>query len=77
MASPADAAGMARFGIRPRTAVLGISICELRKLAKEIGPDHRLARALWASGIHEAQILAVYVEVPERVTEAYRRGCAG
>jgi 3-methyladenine DNA glycosylase AlkD len=69
-ASAANVAGMARFGIRPRTAVLGISIWELRKLAKEIGPDHRLARALWASGIHEAQILAAYVEVADQVTEA-------
>jgi 3-methyladenine DNA glycosylase AlkD len=70
MASPANAAGMARFGIRPRTAVLGISVWQLRRLAKELGPDHRLARALWASGMHEARILAANLEVPDRVTEA-------
>ncbi|MGH2398859.1 MAG: DNA alkylation repair protein [bacterium] len=69
MASPRDAAGMARFGIRPRTRVLGISIRQLRKIAKEIGKSHRLAGELWKSGIHEARILAGFVDEPDKVTE--------
>jgi len=69
IASPEDAAGMARFGIRPRSRVLGISIWELRKIAKETGKSHRLAGELWKSGIHEARILAGFVEEPEKVTE--------
>jgi len=61
---------MARFGIQPRTRVLGISVPALRSLAKEIGTDHRLAGELWRSGIHEARVLATMVDDPARVTEA-------
>jgi len=67
---PANVAGMARFGIRPRTRVLGISVVALRKLARELGPDHSLAGALWRSGIHEARLLATKVDDPAKVTKA-------
>lgn len=69
MANPRNVAGMGRFGINPR-GTLGISIYDLRKLVREIGTDHRMAQRLWASGIHEARILASYVDDPARVTEA-------
>lgn len=69
MSNPEAVAGMARFGINPRNTY-GISIPNLRKLAKEAGPDHRLAAQLWASGIHEARILASMVDRPEFVDEA-------
>jgi len=60
--------GMARFGINPENTY-GISIPNLRKLAKEIGKDHVLAQELWSSGIHEAQILASMIDDPKMVTE--------
>lgn len=60
-------AGMARFGITPAHA-LGISIPILRKMAKEIGRNHSLAAELWASGIHEARILASMIDEPQLVT---------
>lgn len=69
MGSPANVAGMARFGITPKSRILGISIWELGKLKKEIGSDHKLAQELWASGIHEARILASFIEDPAQVTE--------
>lgn len=69
MANPKNVAGMARFGINPK-GTLGISIPHLRRLAREIGRDHRLAGRLWASKIHEARILASYIEDPRRVTGA-------
>lgn len=69
MASPKNVAGMVRFGINPKRT-LGISIPHLRRLAREIGRDHDLARQLWASGFHEARILAGFVADPARVTEA-------
>jgi 3-methyladenine DNA glycosylase AlkD len=67
--NPRNVAGMARFGINPRNT-LGVSIPTLRGIARQAGKDHRLARELWASGIHEARILAALVDVPEQVTEA-------
>src|SRR3989441_1306319 len=59
--------GMARFGIRPAQA-LGISMPTLRKMAKEIGRNQALAVALWASGIHEARILASMIAEPQLVS---------
>ena len=69
MANPANVAGMARYGINPENT-LGISIPALRAIAKEIGKDHDLAQELWASGVHEARILAAFIDDPKQVTEA-------
>lgn len=60
--------GMRRFGITPGTQHLGIPIPVLRALARPHRGDHKLALGLWASGIHEARILAAYVDDPARVT---------
>lgn len=60
-------AGMARFGIDTANA-LGVPIAVLRPMARRVGRDHALAEALWASGIHEARILASMVDEPEKVT---------
>lgn len=66
-ANPANAAGMRRFGIQGST-ILGISIPTLRAMAKQTGKNHEVALALWKSGIHEARILAAYVDEPDAVT---------
>ncbi len=69
LANAENVAGMARFGINPQNT-LGISIPVLRKMAREIGRDHALARELWSSGVHEARILAALIDDPRLVTEA-------
>ncbi len=69
LADPAAVKGMARFGINPENTC-GVSIPDLRKMAKEIGKDHVLAQQLWASGLHEARLLAAFIDRPEMVTEA-------
>ena len=66
-ANPANVAGMARYGIN-RKGTLGVPMPVLRKLAKEAGRSHELAAELWASGIHEARILATLIDDPARVT---------
>ena len=66
-ANPANAAGMARYGIST-AGTLGVPMPALRALAREVGKDHRLAQALWDSGIHEARILASLIDDPRRVT---------
>jgi 3-methyladenine DNA glycosylase AlkD len=60
---------MGRFGIDTRNA-LGVTVTELRGLARRIGRDHDLAAALWQSEIHEARLLATMVDEPSSVTEA-------
>jgi len=67
-ARPDQLEGMARYGMVSEGR-LGLSIPELRKMAKEIGKDHKLALELWASGLQEARILAAMIDRPEEVTE--------
>ena len=67
-ASADNVAGMARFGISSE-GTLGLSIPFVRSLAKRAGKDHELALGLWATGIHEARIMASMVDRPEWVTE--------
>ena len=67
LANPENVAGMARFGITG-TNLLGISVGQLRTLAKRIGRNHALSGELWSSGIFEARLLAAFVAEPARVT---------
>lgn len=67
LSNPKNIEGMARFGINSKNT-LGVSIPNLRKMAKETGKDHALAQKLWASGIHEARILAGMVADPGKIT---------
>lgn len=67
MANPRNVAGMARFGINTKRT-LGISVNDLRVMAREIGKNHTLAQELWRSGIHEARILAALIDAPDRIT---------
>jgi 3-methyladenine DNA glycosylase AlkD len=68
LGDPKAVEGMARFGINPKNTY-GVSIPELRRFAKEIGKNRRLARELWDSGVHEARILAGMIDEPASVDE--------
>ncbi len=67
MSNPEAVKGMARYGINPKNN-LGVSIYKLRPIAKEIGKDHDLALKLWSSGIHDARLLACFIEDPVKIT---------
>lgn len=49
---------------------LGVSVPDIRALAKLAGRDHDLALNLWSTGVHEARQLAAMVDDPALVTEA-------
>jgi 3-methyladenine DNA glycosylase AlkD len=68
-ARPSTKDDMARFGITTARALGGIPVPYLRDLAKRAGRDHALSQRLWATGIHEAQLIASVVDVPAEVTE--------
>jgi len=68
-ASDESRSGMARYGINVANA-FGVSVYELRRMAKALGADHDLALALWDTGNHEARMLAGIVDDPAAVTEA-------
>lgn len=76
LGSAKDRAGMARYGINVENA-FGVSIYELRKVAKRLGTDHELALGLWATGNHEARLLACFVDDPDSVTSAQMEAWAG
>ena len=59
--------GMKRFSV-DNSKALGVSLPNLRKLAKGIKKDHQLALELWATGIHECRVLASLVDDPKLVT---------
>ncbi|AZO94589.1 DNA alkylation repair protein [Halocella sp. SP3-1] len=47
-----------RLGI-PKDKALGVRTGDIRKLARKIRTNHKLAWELWQSGVHEEKILAV------------------
>ena len=59
--------GMSRYGIKVDRA-LGVSMPEMRALAKTIGRDHLLALDLWRSGVHEGRIMASLLADPKLLT---------
>jgi len=67
-AQPEQLKGMAKYGITVEQR-LGVSVPDMRKLAKEIGRDHKLALDLWRTGIAEARIVAAMVDDPDKLTE--------
>jgi len=73
LSNPKAITGMARYGITPENTY-GVSIPNLRKIAKEIGINHKLAQRLWNTNIRETKILASMIEDPEMVTEEQIEG---
>ena len=66
-ANPGNLEGMARFGMAVERR-LGVSVPEMRRIAKQTGRDHRLALQLWKTGIAEARIVASMIAVPHELT---------
>jgi 3-methyladenine DNA glycosylase AlkD len=58
---------MARYAIVAPKAY-GVSVADIRQLAKKLGRDHELAAALWETGWYEARMLTAFVDEPDRVT---------
>lgn len=65
----------ARHGAGPNQ--FGVSFANLGKLRKQIGTDHALAGALWASGNHDAQVLATMIADPKLATDRMLESWAG
>lgn len=55
----------------PRTANLksfGIGLTQLRKFAKQIGRDHKLALQLWKTDIYEAKVIGLLIDDPKQLS---------
>jgi 3-methyladenine DNA glycosylase AlkD len=66
-ARPDQLQGMARFGMGAERR-LGVSVPDMRKIAKELGKNHELALELWKMEIPEAMIVAAMVGEPDKLT---------
>ena len=64
-----DIANLERFAINP-AKFFGVSMANLKGLAKPIGRNHELALELWDSGWYEARMLATLIDEPAKVTAA-------
>jgi 3-methyladenine DNA glycosylase AlkD len=67
-ARPDQLEGMAKYGMTVEGR-LGVSVPDMRKLAKDLGKDHKLALELWRTGTAEARIVAAMVDDPDKLTE--------
>ncbi len=67
VARPDQVAGMARYGMAAERR-LGVSVPDMRKIARQVGTNHPLALALWETGIAEARIVASMVADPRQLT---------
>ena len=67
LSNPGAVEEMTRVGINPGKSY-GVSTPNLWALAREIGVDHDLAQELWASGIHDARLVAGLIADPEATT---------
>jgi 3-methyladenine DNA glycosylase AlkD len=61
---PATAKIYEKHGVSDR--VLGVTYADLGAITKKIGVNHSLALELFASGVHEARVLATHVADPEQ-----------
>jgi 3-methyladenine DNA glycosylase AlkD len=75
VADPDRLSGMARVGIETSHA-LGVSVPNIRKVAKRAGIDQALAERLWATEVHEARAVAVLVADPQIIRARVQRAWA-
>ena len=67
--SKATRDGMSGYAI-PSDHAFGVTVADIRVLAKRLGKNHDLAAALWKTGWYEARMLTSFVDEPARVTPA-------
>ena len=67
MSTKHDYDNLARFGITAKKA-FGVSVGNIRALAKRLGRSHELAEALWETEWYEARMLSSFVDDPKLVT---------
>ncbi len=64
-----DRDNLKRFAISAPKS-FGVSMANMKPLAKQIGRDHDLAAALWKTGWYEARMIATLIDDPASVTPA-------
>lgn len=57
-----------RIGDGKRLKTFGIGLTQLRKLAKQVGRDHKLALQLWKSDVYDAKVIGLLIDDPKVIT---------
>lgn len=61
--------GIAHWKKKPRKLKsFGIGLTQLRKLAKQIGRDHKLAQQLWKSDVYDVKVIGLLIDDPKQLT---------
>ncbi|MDA7980636.1 MAG: DNA alkylation repair protein [Pirellulales bacterium] len=61
--------GIAHWKKKPRELKsFGIGLTQLRKLAKKIGRDHKLAGLLWKSDVYDAKVISLLIDDPKQLS---------
>jgi 3-methyladenine DNA glycosylase AlkD len=61
--------GIEHWKKKPRTLKsFGIGLTQLRKLAKQVGRDHKLALQLWKSDIYDAKVMGLLIDDPKQLS---------
>lgn len=67
-----DARGIAHWNKHPEKSgglrSYGIGLTKLRKYAKTVGRDPKLARTLWKSKVYEAKVIGLLIDDPKTMT---------
>ena len=66
-----------RMAVSSELKSFGIGLTQLRKLAKQIGRDHKLALQLWKSNVYDAKVIGLLIDDPKLVTKGTGRGASG
>lgn len=46
----------------------GIGLTQLRKIAKKVGRDHKLAQQLWKTDVYDAKVVGLLIDDPQQLT---------
>ena len=66
--SPHNVEGQRRFGITPNSEQFGLPVPILRQIARENRRNHVLALELWDTAVHDARLIAAFMDDPKQVT---------
>ncbi len=61
-----------KFGIHTNMAI-GVSMADMKAVARQLGKNHKLAKSLWLTGNYEARTIAALIDDPAMVTATQMR----
>lgn len=68
MADPRALANWQRLNMQSKDEYLGTGMTRLKERAKKIKNDHELAMQCWRSNIHDAKMMACFIDEPKKIS---------